>query len=36
MVFILRGFGIVIPITFFLSAWSTGYWCKDMRLLKTN
>ncbi len=36
MVFIWRGFGIVVPIIFFLSGWITSYWFKDTRLLNAT
>lgn len=33
MVFIWRGFGIVVPIVLFISCWITSYWFKDTKLL---
>lgn len=36
MVFIWRGFGIAVPIIFFLSAWITSYWFEDTRLLNSG
>ncbi len=36
MIFIWRGFGIVVPIIFFLSGWITSYWFKDTRLLNAS
>ena len=35
MVFIWRGFGIAVPIIFFISGWITSYWFEDTRLLNT-
>ena len=35
MVFIWRGFGIVVPIIFGLSAWITSYWFEDPKLGNT-
>jgi hypothetical protein len=35
MVFIWRGFGIAVPIIFFLSGWITSYWFEDTRLLNS-
>lgn len=32
MIFIWRGFGIVVPIIFFLSCWITSYWFPDTKL----
>ena len=36
MVFIWRGFGIVVPIIFFVSCWITSYWFEDTRLLNSS
>lgn len=36
MVFIWRGFGIAVPIVFFLSAWITSYWFQDTRLMNAG
>jgi hypothetical protein len=33
MVFIWRGFGIAVPIIFFLSVWITSYWFEDTKLV---
>ncbi|MFT5823186.1 MAG: hypothetical protein ACI8ZM_004446 [Crocinitomix sp.] len=33
MVFVWRGFGIAVPIVFFLSVWITSYWFEDTKLL---